>query len=321
MINVYEELGEASRRSILDALRTGPKHVTDLVRATGLRQPNVSNHLARLRAKHVVGSKKLGRQVFYYLASPEVEEIVNAAFTSRSEPAHPFDFVEMSKAYARAATTGEETACAEIIDRALRYRVPLIDIYERILRSAMALVGTWYRVEAVDESHERLATEITLRMMARVVQSTGFSRKTSRSAMLGCPEDAYQVIGLRMISDYLQVHGWKTYFFGANMPARPFVASINQHRPNLVFLGCPSSFAFDGTRCLLKQIAAVRSKRLQFTVGVGGEAAQKHADAFLESGADFVIESLYDLAERYLPNIEATGRVGRLAQINKKRDA
>jgi len=317
MINVYEELGEPSRRSILDALRTGPKHVTDLVRATGLRQPNVSNHLARLRGRNVVGSKKLGRQVFYYLASPEVEEIVNAAFTTRGEPVKALDFVDMSKAYARGATAGEETTCAEIIDLALRNRLPLMDIYERIISPAIALVATWYRVEAVDESHEHLATEITLRMMARVVQATGFNRKTNRTAMLGCAENAQDPIGLRMVSDYLQVRGWKTFYLGANMPARPFLSAINQHRPSLIVLSCVSQSSVEGTLRLIRQIAAVRSKRLPLTVGVCGEAAVKNADELRQAGVDFAMESLTDFAEHYLPSIE----FGKTSPINRKRDA
>ena len=38
--------------------------VGDIVVATGLRQPNVSNHLSRMRASGVVKSSKVGREVF-----------------------------------------------------------------------------------------------------------------------------------------------------------------------------------------------------------------------------------------------------------------
>src|SRR5437868_4590057 len=127
MITVYEDLGESSRRSILGELRTGPKHVTDLVRATGLRQPNVSNHLAKMKSRGIVRSEKVGRQVFYSLASPEVEDIVNAALTNRVEPPVALDFAEMSRVFARSATLSEETTCAEIIDHTLRQQISLLD--------------------------------------------------------------------------------------------------------------------------------------------------------------------------------------------------
>jgi len=45
---LFRGLGDPSRLGILETLRTGSMSVGQLVLATGLSQPNVSNHLARL---------------------------------------------------------------------------------------------------------------------------------------------------------------------------------------------------------------------------------------------------------------------------------
>src|SRR3546814_7880402 len=42
---LFRGLGDASRLSILDALRTGPLSVGEIVAMTGLSQSNASNHL------------------------------------------------------------------------------------------------------------------------------------------------------------------------------------------------------------------------------------------------------------------------------------
>jgi MerR family transcriptional regulator, light-induced transcriptional regulator len=63
-------LAEPSRRALLENLRFGPKTVSELVQATQLKQPNVSNHLAKMRLQGIVRAERMGRQVYYSLSMP-----------------------------------------------------------------------------------------------------------------------------------------------------------------------------------------------------------------------------------------------------------
>jgi len=307
MLNVYEELGETSRRQILAELRSGPKNVTEIVTATGLKQPNVSNHLARMRAKDIVRADKVGRQVYYCLASPEVEAVVQSAFSQSGTRATEIDTEELAKNYAKAAVQGDENACGEILDVAFRAHMPLLDIYQDVLSPAMTLVGTWYKVEAIDEAQEHMASAITERMMARTVQVTGPARRTNKTAILGCPPNSWHVIGLRMISDYLRFCGWKTLFLGANVPERSFVTAVQQHRPHMVLVSCSSNEGIEDTASLVRALNSIRSKRNYFSIGVGGGCANTDPRLFLDAGADFTARDLRTFALEYLPEIERTG--------------
>jgi MerR family transcriptional regulator, light-induced transcriptional regulator len=68
-----QSLAEPSRRALLEHLRFGSKTVTQLVEATQLKQPNVSNHLAKMRQQGIVRAERLGRQVHYSLSTPLAE--------------------------------------------------------------------------------------------------------------------------------------------------------------------------------------------------------------------------------------------------------
>jgi len=59
---------DPNRLEILSILGNKSKTVSDLVLATGLRQANVSQHLAILRAKKVVKSKRDGKQIIYSIS-------------------------------------------------------------------------------------------------------------------------------------------------------------------------------------------------------------------------------------------------------------
>lgn len=76
---LFRGFADASRLSILSALQSGPMTVTELVAATGLSQPNTSNHLACLRECALVRGEPDGRHVRYELADARIGKIMQFA--------------------------------------------------------------------------------------------------------------------------------------------------------------------------------------------------------------------------------------------------
>ena len=68
----FKALGDGGRLQLLQALRAGPRTVSDLVDDTGLGQANVSRHLAMLHASGFVSRERDGAFVRYSLADREV---------------------------------------------------------------------------------------------------------------------------------------------------------------------------------------------------------------------------------------------------------
>ena len=60
-------LADPSRLSLVEALATGPRRVSDLVETTGLTQSNVSKHLACLWDCGLVDRERHGREIHYSL--------------------------------------------------------------------------------------------------------------------------------------------------------------------------------------------------------------------------------------------------------------
>ncbi|MBI4743388.1 MAG: winged helix-turn-helix transcriptional regulator [Actinobacteria bacterium] len=60
------------RLEIINILRKGEKSVGELAEKAGLKQSNLSQHLAILREKGVVALRKEGQTVFYSLANPKI---------------------------------------------------------------------------------------------------------------------------------------------------------------------------------------------------------------------------------------------------------
>ena len=76
---LFRGFSDPSRLGILDVLRNGPLTVSEIVEATGLSQPNVSNHLGCLRDCGLVVAEQEGRYVTYHLSDDRVGELLSLA--------------------------------------------------------------------------------------------------------------------------------------------------------------------------------------------------------------------------------------------------
>jgi DNA-binding transcriptional ArsR family regulator len=98
---VLKTLASPRRLEILHRLAEGPREVGRLAIELGLSQPNVSQHLAVLRATGIVEAERDGREVRYRLTDPDVmvacalmrgvleRRLVRLAVLSNSIPAEP----------------------------------------------------------------------------------------------------------------------------------------------------------------------------------------------------------------------------------------
>lgn len=73
-------LAHESRLMILCALAESEKSVGELEDLLSLRQPTVSQQLARLRADGLVSTRRDGKTIFYILASEEARVVISAVY-------------------------------------------------------------------------------------------------------------------------------------------------------------------------------------------------------------------------------------------------
>jgi ArsR family transcriptional regulator len=65
-------LADPVRQELLHLIGERERTVGELVEATGLRQANVSQHLATMRQRNIVTTRRAGTAICYSLAYPEI---------------------------------------------------------------------------------------------------------------------------------------------------------------------------------------------------------------------------------------------------------
>ena len=303
-----QSLAEPSRRAILDALRTGQKSVGELVLLTGRKQPNISNHLAKMREQGLVRAERLGRQVYYALATPYADLVVRLhELTEAAVPASDAEIAPASsrngkpnlsavqQSYLAAALAGHEERVSALVSELLSERVPLETIYIAVFQKAMHIIGDLYVAGRTDEAHEHLATALTERMMAKVIQFYAPVARVSYRAVLGCVAGNWHTLGLRMLSDGLRMAGWETTYLGANVPAPSLVAMIEQVKPHLVILSCVMSEQIPTAVDLVAELKERRKELIPvFQIAAGGHALLATPEVLKQISPDF---SANDLSE------------------------
>ena len=73
-------LAHENRLLILCNLAAGEKSVSELEAILSLRQPTVSQQLARLRAEGLVSARRDGKTIYYSLASEEARVVIGAIY-------------------------------------------------------------------------------------------------------------------------------------------------------------------------------------------------------------------------------------------------
>jgi DNA-binding transcriptional ArsR family regulator len=83
-------LTNPSRLMILCQLADGEKSVGELEGLLGLRQPTLSQQLARLREDRLVETRRHGKMIYYRLASDEARQVIQLLYDlfcgARTEP-------------------------------------------------------------------------------------------------------------------------------------------------------------------------------------------------------------------------------------------
>ncbi len=80
------------RQAILDTIRGGELTVSELIEKTGISQANLSQHLAILRSKGVVKTRRDGNNIYYSISNIKIieaydliSEVLEDSTTSREK--------------------------------------------------------------------------------------------------------------------------------------------------------------------------------------------------------------------------------------------
>ena len=123
---IGKALASARRVELLDLLCQGERSVDVLARTSGMTVTNTSQHLQALRASRLVDARKEGTKVIYRVAD---DEVCRFFFALRELAGSRLAEVEQFvRRYVEGVGEYEPVGCAELLERAKRHDVVVVDV-------------------------------------------------------------------------------------------------------------------------------------------------------------------------------------------------
>jgi methanogenic corrinoid protein MtbC1 len=198
-----------------------------------------------------------------------------------------FDLDRSSKEFSAALRCGSFDAARRVVEEALASGATGAEIFSHVISPAMYRIGEgWERAE-ITAADEHLATGIVNRIIGEVYESLATEMPSSRDRILiAAVQGDQHVMGLRMAADVLEGAGFETIYLGADTPTEGLVASLLEHRPNVLALGGTASWS---AAKLVETIAVVRKAAPALPIVLGGAQAGPAA-ALADAELVFVVQ-------------------------------
>lgn len=164
---------------------------------------------------------------------------------------------------------GHKLECTRLVERLLASPMSLKDIYEKLFRRALYEIGELWERHKISVATEHLASAVVETLLNHVYASLVDNPGSSRTLLATCIEGEQHQIGIKMVADVFELHGWNVQFLGANTPRADFLAFVRDQKPDMVAISVSLSQNFPNLEALL---ASFRTEFPTVPVMVGGQA-------------------------------------------------
>jgi methanogenic corrinoid protein MtbC1 len=177
--------------------------------------------------------------------------------------------------------TGRRRDAEELILSAAKSGVPVPEIYLDVFEPALHEVGRLWQLDRITVAQEHFCTAATQSAMSRLYPWFLSGQPRRRRMIAACVGDELHEVGLRMVTDLLEMDGWDTFYAGASVPAASLVETAVESGVKLIALSVTRT---------------AHLPRLRETIGrIRDHEALRHT-AILVGGRPFAIAP--DLAQR-----------------------
>lgn len=176
---------------------------------------------------------------------------------------------EVYNIYRENLLSGNRVECTRIVNDLIVKEVGILDLYINLFQRSLYEVGSMWEMNQISVAVEHLATSITSNLLNLIYPILFNQEKTGQKVIVSCVANEYHQIGGRMVADIFELHGWNSYFLGANMPNDHLLDYVQENKPDLIAI---SMAIFSNLPILEKMLAALQNQFPKINIVIGGQA-------------------------------------------------
>ena len=163
---------------------------------------------------------------------------------------------------------GNRIKANELVQGLVSNDVSIADIYMEIFHESQREIGRLWQMNKITIAEEHYCTAATQLIMGQLYPLIFATPKNDFVFVGASVGGELHELGIRMVSDFLELSGWNTYYLGANTPKKSIVETIVKERANVIGISVTMPFHIDETISLIEMIRAdMRCSSVKILVG------------------------------------------------------
>lgn len=195
----------------------------------------------------------------------------------------------------------EQEKCIELVNDALKSQsISIEDLYENVLRMSMSHLTD---VES-DVNHKIWKEHIQSGIVRSVIEMvypyvlSQRNKIASKRAAVICPDGEQHELGARMVSDYIRMMGFETFFVGRDTPRKELFDLINTLNLDLIAISVTNYYNLSKA---VQMVAFIEANFPNIKLIVGGKGFEMNPNLFDQNKIE--ITHTYEDIKRVLGNI------------------
>jgi signal transduction histidine kinase len=162
----------------------------------------------------------------------------------------------MARRYMDLLLAGDRRSASRMITEAAASGLGVRDIYVHVFQRTQHEIGRLWQMDRISIAQEHYCTASTQLIMGQLYPYVFSTDRRGLKLVAASVGQELHELGIRMVSDFLEMEGWDTYYLGANVPTPSLVATVEQQKPNLLAISATMN---SHVSAVVDLIRAVRS--------------------------------------------------------------
>lgn len=190
---------------------------------------------------------------------------------------------------------GDRKKCQALLNKYLEANPNTTRIYEEVIKKSLYRVGEMWESNQISVATEHLATSITESLLNHIFQKSYSDRRVGKKVIVAGTEREIHQVGIKMVADLFEKHGWETFFLGGNVPTKDLILFIKTTEPDLLAL---SLSIYNNLPNMERMITKIRESYPALPIIIGGRA-------FLTGGREVIsqFKSAFYIPDLYVLEI------------------
>ncbi|HEX9985695.1 MAG TPA: cobalamin-dependent protein [Thermoanaerobaculia bacterium] len=203
-----------------------------------------------------------------------------ASFLDPGRPLH-----DVAERYLQQLLNGNRLGALQLILQTVDGGQSPRDVYRHVFEPVQREIGRLWQINRISVAQEHFCTAATQQVMTHLYGRIFGNEKRDGRLVSMCVGGEMHEVGLRIVSDLLELEGWHTYYLGANVPAASAVQMCADRNADVLLISAtltPHLAAVAEVIRLFRASKALEGRK----VVVGGRAFSMLPSLWKSVGAD-----------------------------------